>query len=46
MPALELGVLETITRVSAEQASSHGEKSECGLIPTQVAKEKAHLKSD
>lgn len=46
MPALELGVLETITRVSVEQASSHGDRNECGLVPTQVAKDKACLQSD
>lgn len=45
VPTLKPGVLQAITRVSEERTFSHGERRGCGLAPTQVTEEEAHLRS-
>jgi len=46
VPTLKPGVLQAITGVSEEQTFSCGKRGGCGLVPTQVAEDEAHLRSD
>ena len=46
VPTSKPVVLPAIARVSEERTFSHGEKGGRGLVPTQVAEEEAHLRSD
>lgn len=46
VPTLKPGVLQAITRVSEDRTFSRGERGGCGLVPTQVTQEEAHLRSD